>query len=311
MNKVSSSLSNKMANISFVCACLIVVIHACGAGVKGSFGWYVSEMVEKGVARCAIPWFLFASGFWLAGKFQEDGWYVKVLVSRVRSLVVPYFCWCVIWGMFSLSLMACVNVAHGREWMTNFPVGVGWLRIVGLSSGPWYVPMWYIQALMAMTLLSPILALDRFGVLTVVSGVLWLADVDSPHVFCFSWMRLFFFAAGACIRCHIDVIEKCRGVCFTVLGWVGVIGVLVLAWCRVEASLTVGLLNPGAYADLYLRGIAIIGIPALLAIVPARKFEGARTFSFPLYVMHCFPLALLNPVLKRVIGDGGGVNHKF
>ena len=75
-NRISKTLSEKMAVMSFVCACLIVAIHTTSRPLDDTWQWWVVALLGKeGVCRVAVPYFFLASVFFIAGHFGEDGWY--------------------------------------------------------------------------------------------------------------------------------------------------------------------------------------------------------------------------------------------
>ena len=67
---VSKETSAKFANMGFVCACLVVLIHLGVDGKPGGAAWWTHQMfTHVGMTRIAVPFFFFASGYWLAGHF--------------------------------------------------------------------------------------------------------------------------------------------------------------------------------------------------------------------------------------------------
>ena len=95
--KITPELSRRMATMSSICACLIVVIHATPKPDILTWQWWiVSLLCKEGLCRIAVPWFFLASGFFLAGHFGEECWYRQEIKKRVMSLVVPFFAWTLI-----------------------------------------------------------------------------------------------------------------------------------------------------------------------------------------------------------------------
>lgn len=94
-----------------------------------------------------VPWFFFASGFWFAASGKGFG---EKMRDRVRSLLVPYFLWNLIW--FPL-LFAC-NWLGWRFCGATRAVDGSWpclVRCLGLSPFAWpaLVPTWFLRALFA------------------------------------------------------------------------------------------------------------------------------------------------------------------
>ena len=85
-------LSNKIANMGFVCACLVVLIHSPMFGNVG----FVTYLLKNFLVRIAVPAFFMISGFLLARHCGEEGWYCREVCKRVKTLLVPLWCWCLI-----------------------------------------------------------------------------------------------------------------------------------------------------------------------------------------------------------------------
>ena len=50
-------------------------------------------MGAHGLGKIAVPFFFLASGYFLAGHLDEDGWYGRKVKKRVFSLVIPLLLW--------------------------------------------------------------------------------------------------------------------------------------------------------------------------------------------------------------------------
>lgn len=86
--KISQELSDKIANMSFVCACLVVMIHTPFS--VGTIDQFVKYWIGGGVASAAVPIFFIISGFFLGQHINEDGWYGRAVKKRIRTLVIPF-----------------------------------------------------------------------------------------------------------------------------------------------------------------------------------------------------------------------------
>lgn len=93
----------------------------------------------------AVPWFFFASGFWYARSAKPFAEQVK---ARVKSLLVPYYLWNLIW--FPVLLVA--NWLGGRYYGALRVVdgsAACVIRCLGLDPLAWpaLVPTWFLRAL--------------------------------------------------------------------------------------------------------------------------------------------------------------------
>lgn len=160
MNNVTSSVSNKIANMSFICACMVVAIHL--SYDQSLCGGLLFEALFRGFPRAAVPFFFIASGFFLFGKLAEnkdEGGYLLEVKKRVRSLLLPYLLWSVVWFVFLVILIVVCNYRKGDGLWATGPKGWENLQWLGLdfSSPPALGPLWYIRTLMIFVLISPVL----------------------------------------------------------------------------------------------------------------------------------------------------------
>lgn len=159
---MSRELSNKIANMSFVCACLVVLIHAPGFKT----GWlpndFIYTWVKHGLTMIAVPVFFIISGFLLGRHINEIGWYCRAIKSRIRSLVIPFFALNLLWlPIFFLSHYIGVRYFGADDsnramdfTVMNILYWAGFLPWGGGCVGA----LWYIRALLYLVLLSPVLA---------------------------------------------------------------------------------------------------------------------------------------------------------
>ena len=123
-------LSRKFANMSLLCAILVVSIHI-GRGTEiGSGAWYFSQVVSSGIAGIAIPFFFFASGFFVAVHSDEPGWYGVALRKRCRTLLIPYLLWNIIYFCFENGIAVAANAIHGRGLMADVCAGGGYIMFL-------------------------------------------------------------------------------------------------------------------------------------------------------------------------------------
>lgn len=136
---MNNELSNKLYNMSFLSACLIVVLHApIDFDVLPS--WFVSY-VTFGICKIAVPYFFLASGFFLMRKYEGTPvlwWsvYKSILGKRFVSLAIPYL------------IFETVASAIKGEW------GYG----LNLFDFPAYHLLWYIRTLLLFMVASIFLA---------------------------------------------------------------------------------------------------------------------------------------------------------
>lgn len=214
MTVVTKQLSNRFSNMSFACALLVVLIHVpplfsdrVGALTGpifhgGAAYWVLMHVFKLGFCQIAVPFFFFASGFFLAGHCAEENWYRKEVSKRVLTLVVPFFVWAFLYTLFNYCLF-------GRP--------IHWISDLGLSfEKPALTSLWFVRSLFFLVVGSPILVamLKRSHVWRIVLLLLFLVYLlISPwpcfscrlqyHLFYFTSLAgLFWFFAGMAFRSY-------------------------------------------------------------------------------------------------------------
>lgn len=164
MSTLSEANSQKIKNMSIVCALLVVTIHVGWPKGEICFTWFVNEFVRYGVAQIAVPFFFVVSGFFLAAHFDERGWWKTETIKRIHSLVIPFFLWCGIAFLLISPLSIVADLVAHRPFGTSLSVSGGrWLKAIGLNLSvcPNLFPLWYVRCLFLFVLLAP---LFRFGI---------------------------------------------------------------------------------------------------------------------------------------------------
>ena len=210
---ISKETSRRMAVMSFVCACLIVLIHCTPAPDKSTWQWWVANLLgANGLCRIAVPWFFVASGFFLAGRFGESSWYSNAVKKRVRTLLVPFVIWAMIGLLFHWLMWYGIQKA-GYVCGVQNPMANGILPgLVGaLGFDPSRMnigPIWYLRMLFALVLVSPLIcwATLRFRCAVPVVLLLGYGVYDSVVHFTDFWEYVIslrgiaYFSVGVAVR---------------------------------------------------------------------------------------------------------------
>ena len=158
---ISQELSNRMANMGFVCACLVVLIHCTVETSVGTFSWWWCQMfAREGICIIAVPYFFLASGFFLVGGMTTPDWWQCAVRKRLRSLVVPFVLWGVFYSVFGFCVWwAKTNVFHvyAHESTLN-QFGFSTLAVLcGIHPFADIGVLWFIRCLFMLVLVSPLI----------------------------------------------------------------------------------------------------------------------------------------------------------
>lgn len=317
MNAISKQLSEKISFLSLVAACLVVFIHVPHDFDAGGFGSLVQYVIVEGVARIAVPFFFAVSGFFLAGHIEDAHWYGSEVAKRVKTILVPYLLWCLIYVMPGYAMAFSANVLHGTALTRNFPA-FSFVSCFGLSPivDPQSAQLWYLRFLFTLVLLSPLLvALLREGyrwsmiVLSlffigncILPGAIPRCDLHTFFRHAFVFNGFFYFFLGMMIS-RFEQIRKIRLSLpqSLVIGMIG-FGLYLLNYhlYRVNAAL---LLMSVISAVSTLLVLASVWFSAGAVALP----EWLKGLSFPLYLIHYIVIDLTVNVLDALhIGYSSG-----
>ena len=306
MLNISKDFSERIAGMSFLCACMIVFFHASPAPDKGSFNWWFFHLFgREGICCIAVPFFFACSGYFLAGHFGEQGWWLREVKKRIKSLVIPYFIWMVIYLIFAILVVYAKNRFFNLQIRYEFLGGGLWEQIttfVGLHPFRDIGVLWYVRSLFLMVLVSPILFfLLKRPILVLVSmfslhlalSSLFCNSLDLDMYFLFdrfvSVRGLFYFLAGAALHIcgygevAVDIKQKKF-----------VISLCIGAMLLVGKSLLLidGNESLSAACEALAVPCLIVGIWGLVpALLVWKRFA---KHSFPIFLMHNIFLSLVS-----------------
>ena len=155
---MKKEFSLKISNIAFICACLVVFIHSPIS--KTHYG-FLEKFFKDILSRVAVPTFFMISGFLLAQRVKDEGWYGKAIKKRIKSLLMPLIILDVIWFPIKYGIH-WLGVAHyGADGSSDAMKLTVYNVLSGIGIIPWgntvVIGMWYVKALFLLVCISPIL----------------------------------------------------------------------------------------------------------------------------------------------------------
>ena len=312
--EIPQTISCKMQNMALFCAFLIVVIHCRPNYEPQTFAWWVNQFTGEGVARIAVPYFFAASGYVAAAKYNG---YSALVLKRLRTLLVPFTIWSMLFLFFCIVARWLYAGQAAPLIVEGFNSPLLLIKMLGFwpMGMPLLTPLWYVRALLFLTLLFPILrrCVKSFGLAWLVA-VFFLYSIRvvsfaSPWwngIQTFAWCGLLpveglvYYSFGIWLCYHMNVIYNDRkNVCV-----VSLIFGLGIAAMRSACFIS------GHYASSH--ALKYMMIPFLLlgvwGIVSDRRFpRWLVSSSFGIYLIHEFALRLLNPICDA----GHGVHQYF
>ena len=296
---MTKSKSEYLSTVTFLATALVVLCHTDDAlppEMKTRFvSWLGSRFSAADVSN-----FFFLSGLLLARHYGEEGWWGSALLKRVRTLLVPYLAWCVIYWVYRI-VMGLIALAFGtnvllREVLLQPDLGISHAFGFGLLLQPWCFPMWYIKCLFYFILVSPllfaILKHSRINVLMVVGLCVCVNAVASGYdwffapVFGFGFNLIGFavYAIGAHLAIHGIDISRRKPV------WVGVMALgawVAVTWFSPFVCVYAGL------PRVFNIAVGVVGLHLLVAALPWRVPQAIASTSFFVFAIHAMMLGVV------------------
>lgn len=202
--------SNKIKNMGFLCALLVVVQHIPQSG-------WIERMGAQ--TQIAVPFFFIVSGYFFVKDADSKDWWTKTMAKRLHTLLIPYLFICLSWFGF-------MTLIRGET--SNLLAASG----LNLCACPAVAPLWYVRALLLYMVIAPVvylfvaksklwagLALFLLGCVALVANCIAFTTDNVSLMRFLRWGinfgGFFWFVLGMAIRrwCKEFVIPKCERVC--------------------------------------------------------------------------------------------------
>lgn len=311
MRGISQEVSNKIANMGFVCALLVVYIHVEGHPENiGSIPWMIWYFMRYVFASIAVPFFFVVSGYFIGKKSQDEDWWRGAMLKRLKTLFIPFVIWCSIMLAIQRVLLPTVaRLAHVSLHVDPLTLDVLLARFgLDLFDTPAIQPYWYVRALLIFVAVSPILvfAVRKFGFRIIALLIVFYLMVDPGYAgkssdfwlgahwrrfwrFGFSAEGLLYFTCGILLSsCPFGVSRRKS----LLIGSVG-----IALGCVRCALLTHGFDDYGYLVQVSIPFI-MIGMWGLMSSVAWPKWMTGN--SFPIYSVHMIFMLVIALIFRHV-----------
>lgn len=287
----SEIISSRFRNLALFSSFLVLLIHSISRFQV--YNPWIRDSLYDGICRVAVPFFFFATGFFLCRHIGEQGWYRLELRKRIVSLGIPFIIWsCFYWALH-----------NSRD--------VSVLEVFGLDLLKWPLlrPLWYIRGLFVLVAMSPVLIrLSSWGgllFLYLLYGVIgpW-EGLHGDAVFFFRktipLQGMFYFTLGMAVQRGSVRLYCSRRRGLSVLG----VGGLILV---VKVLLQVS-------GFLYYHYLGWLAIPLVLVglvnVFPSKILPmSIVSCAFPIYLFHMFVLDIMFYII--CISGVGPIGEKY
>ena len=316
---ISGSLSGKLTAVSFFGACSIVLLHANTfyAGASQAAVWTMT-FFSKVMTAFAVPMFFAISGFLIAVKTDSGragGWFPSILKKRVRTLLVPYFVWCIIYILSFIPLALLKNRLLGKGLLENTslvePVlslqNVVYLFGLSFSEYPALRVLWYVRNLFLLCLLTPLLfpvMRHRLSALLflALNGILFLLFPTLFPFFSgpgFNLQGLLFFSIGIYLAEYPlkpDEFPYFR----KSLPFLWVVLAVFKTWCLRNSGLS------SEHSAMLLNACIVVGVGSvwvLYDMIPAFRLLGRLRVSKDSFFLYAFHLIVMDILIGSQVQD--------
>ena len=313
--KISSRFSRKVTIVSFLLSIFIMYIHANKlvipfADAQGTPVYVLNKILAGTFGQVGVPFFFLQSGYWMFrfDIFEEKSGILKRKLKRkVYSLGVPFLLWNTFGLLFFLiatRLPVISSMIHAGQVVPITPRNL----FGGVFLHQYYIVFWFMQDLIVVTALSPVLIRllrNRYLTYAAILTLLVLAVLEINPPVCQTTSILLFIIGGALAVYHREYWEAFNGNYFQA----GIYLVLFLVF--------------GAFRWLslpVLSKISVIVSPILFwkscdLLTPLHVFDHEPPWfckqSFFLYAAHDFPVETLSTILSKASDNMAWVSASY
>ena len=138
------AFSTKITVVQFILSILVVYQHTqyrYSGEVFGKIQQFLFYLIQA-----AVPMFFMISGYLFYRTFKPENTKEKLL-TRVRTLVIPYFVWNVIYTVFTV-------VLYKLNFIKNADIEFNWKILIQTINSD-FSPLWFLKYLIVFSLIAP------------------------------------------------------------------------------------------------------------------------------------------------------------
>lgn len=211
--KTTDYFSKKATLVSFIMSIFVIYIHANNLPYYGiaANGKTISNIavniLGETIGEVAVPFFFMMSAYWLFRFDTHDRNAMNILIrkmkKKVKTICLPYLLWNTFGMVFYMAITRIPFAANMMNNGTVIPITVSNV-MEGIFLHKYYFTFWYLQDLIILTVISPILLIllkNKYITLTSIGilGASVLIQVDFELVKGTSFL---FFLIGAYIATY-------------------------------------------------------------------------------------------------------------
>ena len=289
--KIEKNLSYKITFLNFFFTMCIVIHHLNISGMYQNNG--AAKLIINFISLLGYPamtFFFFTSGFLFFYNLNDFNKYINKLISRIRTLIIPY----ILWNIITIAVFKIVGISNGVTFYKNM------LLING--EGPINGPLWYIFRLVTYIIfISPIWLLIfnynfkekykneilKYINIFFIFLLIIYNIVTKPSYYSFIyWLPIYLFG-GFCSKYYLsffnNMADKEYKSGYEYLFYISIGVYLVITYFTIDWP----------YFTLFRYFAVILFFLGIRFINPIKKYNGIFEASFYVYAVHSIFLILI------------------
>jgi len=327
VNILNRKTSIKFANLSWLCALMVVVIHGAtyaanlpGQELQTVYGMNITTYFQlfftEGICRAAVPLFFVTSGYLYYRNFQATAkWHCDKIFKRLKTNGIPFL----FWGLAVIAFFAIAQAIPATAQYFASPdrnvmefSATDWLTKVFID--PLNSPLWFLRDLLILAVFSPLITLvcKRLSWLWIAFvAVVWMRWLPIP-VYVIRIESILFFSIGAVLSFHHrglverEVAVPGKIAYAVTAAWLIFIAIKTYHLCALPADVLING-KPQSVHDLLTRLNSIIAIPSLwiaydLLPKSAEKKWKLGQYGFLMFVLHHPVIGVVKKLTLKLLG---------
>lgn len=304
-NGTRISFSTKVSLLSFILCCGVVSLHVkrpvlTSNSLVECLDFYVFLL------QTCVPCFFMLSGYLFFRNYQSNRWKSK-LVSRIKSLLLPYLIWNVIYTFYLFLISYLGFYDGGGKSLINSDLCSVLVRCFNSD----YSPLWFIKYLMAFVVISPLMyyllrsrllgGVIIFVLLGINAWNYYSGAMHVPlHVNANNWImfiyQYIFFAVGAygalCYKDFVEGTSKNKSIISTLM----LVALIGLYWCYIR-------INGDVISNHSFRILWGVSLWFTLDFLPEIKVRPWMKYSFFIYCAHTIMIQPIQGITRTIFND--------
>nr|WP_293893159.1 acyltransferase family protein [Sporocytophaga sp.] len=289
---------------------MVVFIHSYNLVLKfnssslvstNQYNTFVQGFISGGLARISVPIFFLISGFlFFYNTSLTSELYIQKLNKRIKTLLIPYLIWS-FWGL--LFFWGLQSMPYSSQFFRNQPIRQlsGYEIILKLFVNPLPYQLWFMQNLIFLVLLTPIiqLTINKLSYLILVP-ILSLYFLNK-NLYIITGEALLFFTLGSFLAIKKVVVNrlwiKRTSIILSII-WILILIIRVLVIKEpengpfIKVANLIGIVAVWGLYDLFLQNVEF----------SSKWYFELFSFSFFIYAFHEPVMTIIKKMLFYILG---------